>query len=231
MLPQFVGPYPPVRRSYSVQVNHHHHHVVALTSSTLGSRNLDPRDPYNKPRYDHPPPIQIPAGDGQSDTGGGSERKKTPKEEFEMGMVEAKTWSLLINDKTARRTRDHQNPLRPAARHFRSFSFHAPSCSGEDQPTPRIQGTIRSLELSRADDHVPGLRIITRKENPSTNHTAKANHSSRPHGIAVFINPLHKYVGGLIQLHQTSGYLERSKIRALYSASCLLISRYDERPT
>ncbi|CAA0828431.1 Uncharacterized protein SHERM_24126 [Striga hermonthica] len=190
------APYSPVRRSYSVQVNHHHHHhVVALTSSTLGSLNLDPGDPYNKPRDDRPPPIQISAGDGESDAGGGSERKITPKEEFEMGMIEAKTWSLRINDRIPKITPktpvqtppgepetinawemmeglEDISPLRPTARHFRSFSFHVPSCSGEDQPTPRVRDNRDDLPETKPDSPNPPDTDSNSNSNSNSNDTS-----------------------------------------------------------
>ncbi|KAL7100868.1 hypothetical protein ACP275_08G021600 [Erythranthe tilingii] len=170
------APYSPVRRSYSMHVHHppqktgDTYHVVALTSSTLGSLKLDPSSiqihqiPENKDDSEESPPNhdQIVVDDNKTDA------KKSAKEEFAMGMIEAKTWSNMINEKipkiipkTPIRTPPGEpeminawemmeglediSPLRPPAHHFRSFSFHVPTRSSlasidiEDQPTPRVK--------------------------------------------------------------------------------------------
>ncbi|KAL3624168.1 hypothetical protein CASFOL_032984 [Castilleja foliolosa] len=151
--------YSPVRRSYSVHAHHpvhktgDHNHVVALTSSTLGSLNLDPLDKNRTVENKH------------KDDDDDDDDKLSAKEEFAMGMIEAKTWSNMINDKIPKITPktpvetppgepetinawemmeglDDISPLRPG-RHLRSFSFHVPSYTSlsslDDQQTPRVK--------------------------------------------------------------------------------------------
>ncbi|KAG6396039.1 hypothetical protein SASPL_142177 [Salvia splendens] len=159
-------PYSPVRRSYSMHVHHppqktgDSYHLVALTSSTLGSLKLDPL-------------IQTLAADKSTDDRNqkpsieDAEREKekekeiipSVKEEFAMGMIEAKTWSHMIDSKIPKlppmtpvitppgepetidawemmEGLEDSSPLRPA--HFRSFSFHV-GAGADDQPTPRVK--------------------------------------------------------------------------------------------
>ncbi|KAI3452323.1 hypothetical protein Pfo_008988 [Paulownia fortunei] len=172
------APYSPVRRSYSMHVHHlpqktgDSYHVVALTSSTLGSLNLDPliqnrvvedKDKSEAPMIQNQ--NQSVVEDKASIGNGEIDRKKSAKEEFAMGMIEAKTWSEMINEKipkvvpkTPIRTPPGEpeminawemmeglediSPLRPV-HHFRSFSFHVPRntslSSIDDQPTPRVK--------------------------------------------------------------------------------------------
>ncbi|WMV17440.1 hypothetical protein MTR67_010825 [Solanum verrucosum] len=105
------------------------YHMVALTSSTLGSLKLDPMNQSQS----------IKDGDTSYEV-------KSCKEEFAMGLIEAKTWSEMINEKipkvvpkTPIRTPpgepetintwelmeglEDSSPLKPV-HHVRSFSFH-----------------------------------------------------------------------------------------------------------
>ncbi|PIM98914.1 Glutaredoxin-related protein [Handroanthus impetiginosus] len=172
------APYSPVRRSYSMHVHHppqkvgDSYHLVALTSTTLGSLKLDPliqTHILEEKDKDEAPIIQNQnqsvVEDNPSIENRGLDRQKSAKEEFEMGMIEAKTWSKMINEKipkvvpkTPIRTPPGEpetinawemmeglediSPLRPV-HHFRSFSFHVlnnPSLSNvDDQPTPRVR--------------------------------------------------------------------------------------------
>ncbi|KAL1538678.1 hypothetical protein AAHA92_27394 [Salvia divinorum] len=168
-------PYSPVRRSYSMHVHHppqktgDSYHLVALTSSTLGSLKLDPLIQT----------VAVPAADKSTDGGdrnqkpedGEREEEKekeiisTVKEEFTMGMIEAKTWSQMIDSKIPKMPPmtpvmtppgepetidawemmeglEDSSPLRTA--HLRSFSFHvgarpAGFAGGDDHPTPRVK--------------------------------------------------------------------------------------------
>ncbi|KAL6520376.1 hypothetical protein OROMI_032556 [Orobanche minor] len=187
------APYSPVRRS-SVQVHGPAHktgnmyHAVALTSSTLGSLNLDPFDRNRVAGNKHKdePPItqhrnQLSTEDNKlSDENRelDGDKKISAKEEFAMGMVEAKTWSKMINGripkitpKTPAQTPPGEpeminawemmeglediSPLRPV-RHFRSFSFHVHSDAGfsspDDQPTPRVKESSESSPKSASLD-------------------------------------------------------------------------------
>ncbi|KAL0377534.1 UNVERIFIED_CONTAM: hypothetical protein Sradi_3058900 [Sesamum radiatum] len=170
------APYSPVRRSYSMSVHHppsktgDSYHLVSLTSSTLGSLKLDPsnqhhlvedKDMGEAPLNQNQTVVEDKASLGNEEIVGA----KSAKEEFEMGMIEAKTWSKMINEKipkvlpkTPIRTPpgepetinawemmeglEDTSPLRPV-NHFRSFSFHVPSHSSlssiDDHPTPRVK--------------------------------------------------------------------------------------------
>ncbi|CAI9752721.1 unnamed protein product [Fraxinus pennsylvanica] len=183
------GPYSPVRRSYSMHVHHlpqetvDSYHMVYLTSSTLGSLKLD--DPLI-----HSPSIEnedllIQSHCSIEETQVENkeiDKEKAVKEDFAMGMIEAKTWSKMINEKipkivpkTPIRTPpgepelinawelmeglDDISPLRPP-RHLRSFSFHvsqSPSLSSlDEQPTPRVkengEAPPKTLWLEMADN-------------------------------------------------------------------------------
>ncbi|KAF7130572.1 hypothetical protein RHSIM_Rhsim10G0041100 [Rhododendron simsii] len=152
---------PRPRRSYSMHGsggggNHHLpkpdvDHVVALTSSTLGSLRIDEsRDAvfYEKRK-------------------GG-----TYEEEFSMGLIEAKTWSNMINEKipkivpkTPVRTPpgepetinawelmeglEDTSPFR-SPNHFRSFSFHV--APNSDKVDSVKSGCQKPMWLESADD-------------------------------------------------------------------------------
>lgn len=169
------APCSPVRRSYSLHAHHppekdgDSFHLVALTSSTLGSLKLDLLD------QNHPIKIEEekedeehPATNPISEKGDDDNRSvKSRKEEFAMGVIEAKTWSKMIDGKipkvaprTPIRTPPGEpetinawelmeglediSPLNPANNHFRSFSFHLGPTHPQfrsfidDQPTPRV---------------------------------------------------------------------------------------------
>lgn len=149
-------PYSPVPRSYSMHVHHppqskgDSYHVVALTSTTLGSLKLD----FNKNQNSRPVDQ-----DRLNDVGDKDDQKvgnhsngdvldkedKSKSKEFSMGLVEAKEWSNMIEEKipkvvpkTPVRTPPGEpetintwelmegledvSPLR-SPNHFRSFSF------------------------------------------------------------------------------------------------------------
>ncbi|XP_022884121.1 uncharacterized protein At5g39865-like [Olea europaea var. sylvestris] len=183
------GPYSPVRRSYSMHVHHlpqetvDSYHLVALTSSTLGSLKLD--DPLTQsPSIDykdlliqnHCSIVETPVENKEID------KAKVVKEDFAMGMIEAKTWSKMTNEKIPKivpitpiwtppgepelinvwelmEGLDDISPLRPS-RHLRGFSFHAsqnPSLSSlDEQPTPRAkengEASPKPLWLEMADN-------------------------------------------------------------------------------
>lgn len=169
------APYSPDRRSYSIDSRRHPGrtgdslHVVALTSSTLGSLRLDPsiqnhiiEDNGDKVYLDQN--HSIDGGKAVCESGG-TDKEKATREQFEMGMIEAKTWSLMIDGKipkivprTPIRTPpgepeminawemmeglEDNSPLRSANK-FRSFSFHLPFDSSlssiYDQPTQNVK--------------------------------------------------------------------------------------------
>nr|GLL26615.1 uncharacterized protein At3g28850-like [Ipomoea trifida] len=146
------APCSPVRRSYSMQ-GEAAYHSVALTSSTLGSLKLDPLyQNQNQSSIDNEPLYQS------------QNQSSMDKDGFGMGVIEAKTWSDMINEKipklvprTPIRTPPGEpetinawelmegledvSPLKPP-HHVRSFSFHVsrnPTPFPDDQPTPRVK--------------------------------------------------------------------------------------------
>ncbi|KAG5624272.1 hypothetical protein H5410_009490 [Solanum commersonii] len=165
------APCSPVRRSYSMHDDGYH--MVALTSSTLGSLKLDPMNQSQS----------IKDGDTSSFDLCDFDEVKSCKEEFAMGLIEAKTWSEMINEKipkvapkTPIRTPpgepetintwelmeglEDSSPLKPV-HHVRSFSFHVspnPISSQYDLPTPRvkdhIEGSPKPLWEEVAEDEM-----------------------------------------------------------------------------
>ncbi|CAA2994014.1 uncharacterized protein At5g39865-like [Olea europaea var. sylvestris] len=172
----------PVRRSYSMNVRRpsgksdDSHHVVAFASSTLGSLRLDTLNRHHPFNQNHFIEDEIPFGNV------GNNKEKVIKDEFKMEMIEAKTWSEMINEKipkvfakTPTRTPpgepetinvwelmeglEDSCPLRPP-HHLRSFSFQVPrnpylSCLDE-QSTPRLkengEASSTALRSDRTDN-------------------------------------------------------------------------------
>ncbi|PSR87662.1 Thioredoxin-like fold protein [Actinidia chinensis var. chinensis] len=128
------------QRSYSMHVHHRPesdddtYHIVALTSSTLGSLKLDSLD------------RNLPMKDGELRNGGDENFEDERKKDFSLGVIEAKTWSRMMEEKipkivpkTPIRTPpgepetinawelmeglEDTSPLR-SPHHLRSFSFH-----------------------------------------------------------------------------------------------------------
>lgn len=176
-------PLSPARRSLSlhrkpannhVHSHSHSHHVVALTSSTLGSLKLEP-SVQNHVVEEHEigknSTIQIQqtiAVDVKKTLIGNvdvDKEKDLAKNEFAMGMIEAKTWSKMIDVKipsvvprTPTRTPPGEpetinawemmeglediSPLRQV-NHHRSFSFDVSRICKvapvDDQPTPKVK--------------------------------------------------------------------------------------------
>ncbi|CAN4082580.1 unnamed protein product [Withania somnifera] len=148
------APCSPVHQSYSM--NGDGYHRVALTSSTLGTLKLDPLNQSqsikdDRSSFEHIDFVEV----------------KSCKEEFAMGLIEAKTWSEMISEKipkmvpqTPIRTPpgepetintwelmeglEDSSPFKPA-HHVRSFSFNVspnPLSSHYDLPTPRVKDHI-----------------------------------------------------------------------------------------
>lgn len=132
------SPYAPITRSYSLHVHHppqdedDSYHVVALKSSTLGYLQLDDR-----------------AKCGSEPVRPRTPEKKESDGQFAIGVIDAKTWSKMIDEKIPKfapktpittppgepeminawelmEGLDDTSPLRPknGANHVRSFSFH-----------------------------------------------------------------------------------------------------------
>ncbi|GKD31228.1 thioredoxin-like fold protein [Tanacetum coccineum] len=130
------SPYAPITRSYSMHVHHppqnedDSYHLVALNSSTLGYLHLDQAYSFEPVRPRTP--------------------EKKESDEFAIGVIDAETWSKMIDEKIPKiapktpittppgepetinawelmEGLDDTSPLRPkngANSHFRSFSFH-----------------------------------------------------------------------------------------------------------
>ncbi|KMS95313.1 hypothetical protein BVRB_009400 [Beta vulgaris subsp. vulgaris] len=160
------------RRSFSMNVHHppekkgDSYHVVALTSSTLGSMKLDQSFDieYNTNKWDE-------FEREESDLDGVKKNDEVGVEktmEFTMGMIEAKAWSKMIDEKITKvapktpiRTPPGEpetidvkelmeglegySPLRLGEHHVRSFSFHV---SADSIPplvdSPRTDGFLQN---------------------------------------------------------------------------------------
>ena len=102
------SPYSPVPRSYSMHVHHppenqgDSYHVVALTSSTLGS--LNQINHFNNKIIDFGDDIDhLNHGNGtqsiDNNVDDNVKRKKKKSKDFTIGLIEAKTWSNMIEEK------------------------------------------------------------------------------------------------------------------------------------
>ncbi|GMH05131.1 hypothetical protein Nepgr_006971 [Nepenthes gracilis] len=91
------APYSPIIRGYSAHVHHppekkgDSYHVVALISSTLGSLKLDSSPPKHQNKKGGR--IHEDQNGDEDDINGGQMK------EFEIGLIEAKVWSKLIEEK------------------------------------------------------------------------------------------------------------------------------------
>lgn len=90
----------PMPRSYSMHIHHppqskgDTYHVVALTSSTLGSLKLDSTNQNDDDK------INVNGvGHKKADDDDNVNHKHSDKNEFSVGLIEAKTWSNMINEK------------------------------------------------------------------------------------------------------------------------------------
>lgn len=154
------APFSPVHRSYSLNNEPRHRpkthemgqHVVALKSSTLGSLKLE--DPYRADVIHFGELISRNGGatldDRKACKGNGEE-----KEFFRMGLIEAKTWSHMIEEKIPKPVPktpvatppgepetiniwelmeglEEVSPFRPPVNHVRSFSFDIVRSPGRD---------------------------------------------------------------------------------------------------
>ncbi|KAG2714341.1 hypothetical protein I3760_03G022100 [Carya illinoinensis] len=168
------SPYSPAPRSYSMHIHHppqsqgDSYHVVALTSSTLGSIKLEPStqiNHFNNKIID----VDDDLTNGDGNYIGYVEDNQKKSKEFALGLIEAKTWSNMIEEKipkTVPRTPIRTPPGEPetiniwelmegledvsplrSPNHFRSFSFDVvrspnsiPVDIAFDRPKSRFQG-------------------------------------------------------------------------------------------
>lgn len=98
------GPHSPVPRSYSMHIHHppeslgDSYHLVALKSSTLGSLKLD-----SSAQINHFNSKILNGGDDLNDGNetyiGNVDDSQKKNKEFAIGLIEAKTWSNMIEEK------------------------------------------------------------------------------------------------------------------------------------
>ncbi|CAK9162892.1 unnamed protein product [Ilex paraguariensis] len=189
-------PCSPMSRSYSMHVHHppqregDSYHMVALTSSTLGSLKLDPST-QSHPVNENSSPTQN--GHDEKNDDDDNEHDQRSKEEFAMGVIEAKTWSKMINEKipkvgpkTPIRTPpgepetidawelmeglEDTSPVRPP-HHRRSFSLNFPPKSSSfqshfDHPVPKL------LENGEASPKPWWLEVADNDSNSNSNATS-----------------------------------------------------------
>ncbi|KAA8547998.1 hypothetical protein F0562_004427 [Nyssa sinensis] len=175
------APYSPMPRNSSMPVHHlpqregDSYHVVALTSTTMGSLSLDSLNQNHHVKED-----TASIEDDKKNKGGHDRGCK----EFSMGLVEAKTWSNMIDEKipkvvpkTPIRTPpgepetinawelmeglEDTSPLRPP-HHLRSFSFHvAPSSIPFPFDHPKSKLEENGDEMADNDSNSNSTYIIS----------------------------------------------------------------------
>ncbi|KDP45503.1 hypothetical protein JCGZ_09752 [Jatropha curcas] len=193
------APYSPIERSYSMHVVHppqkkgDSYHVVALTSTTLGSLPADSPSNYKdninsanaidilarqKENHDGNMNSDVVFGDGMD--GFLKEKElKLKSREFSIGLIEAKSWSNMIQEKIPKivpRTPDRTPPGEPETinawelmeglededssvhlpHRFRSFSFDVSRDPSPVPDSPKMSTTFspnhKPIWLQLADD-------------------------------------------------------------------------------
>ncbi|KAK4272011.1 hypothetical protein QN277_020620 [Acacia crassicarpa] len=231
------APYSPVPRSYSMHVHHppqkegDSYHVVALTSTTLGSLKLDsPLSNHQKTQRLSEIGSQngfkfsnskvsdsddFSFGDGdnsienrQKKNNEASSESERKNKEFSMGLIEAKTWSNMVEQKLPKlipRTPIRTPPGEPetidmwelmegledispyrSPNHFRSFSFDQSVSAPADPPKPLwLQMTEDDLTPRIAPaitdfdpDVISSFRKSLQELSPVKQHTLTADNSS-----------------------------------------------------
>ncbi|KAJ0099582.1 hypothetical protein Patl1_22161 [Pistacia atlantica] len=175
------SPYVPVPRSHSMHVHHppqgkgDSYHVVALTSTTLGSLKLDfnKNNQNNVNNNNHN--VEINGGDHLDVGGGGADDDKSKStKDFSMGLVEAKVWSSMIEEKipkvvpkTPTRTPPGEpetintwelmegledvSPLMRSPNHIRSFSFDVVKNLNSNAVVPLDDHPLPKSKLSESN--------------------------------------------------------------------------------
>lgn len=186
------------------------YHVVALTSSTLGSLKLDSIHQNRRHITDISPLIGDESTDGLND----NDTDKKSKE-FSMGLIEAKTWSTMIDEKipkvvpkTPIRTPpgepetinawelmeglEDNAPLRPP-HHLRSFSFHVapnPIPSPFDHSQSKLQEigdvSVQSMWPEMADNHSNSVPQLENADNESNSDSISVSNSNSTSVISEF---------------------------------------------
>ncbi|XP_074286555.1 uncharacterized protein At3g28850 [Silene latifolia] len=150
-------PYPPMsRRSFSMNVHHpperkgDSYHVVALTSSTLDSINLDPIknlkwDDY-KEEDEKPKNHEV-----------GIDKSK----EFAMGMIEAKAWSKMVDKKITRVA--PKTPIRTPPGEPETINVKDLMAGLEDTSPLKLGDHLRSFSFHVSDYSMPPLPVDSQK--------------------------------------------------------------------
>ena len=184
----------PVPRSYSMHVHHppqskgDSYHVVALTSTTLGTLKLDTS---HQNRNSHVNGTIVEEEEDKENKVNVNENVKAGEKKnkgFSMGLIEAKTWSSMINEKipkiapkTPIRTPpgepetinawelmeglEDASPLR-SPNHLRSFSF---DIDRRSIPAPFELPKSRFQENGEASPRPMWLNLVDSKMNPNSN--------------------------------------------------------------
>lgn len=213
------GSYSPVPRSYSMHVHHppqskgDSYHVVALTSTTLGTLKLDSYHQNHNPHVNGNIVEEKEKEEAEEDKENKvvypneNQNENVTNKEFSMGLIEAKTWSNMINEKipkiapkTPIRTPpgepetintwelmeglEDTSPLR-APNHLRSFSF--------DVDRSSIPAPFELLK-SRFQESSPKpmwLNLVESELNPNPNSNSKISVPEfDPEVISIFRNSL-----------------------------------------
>ncbi|KAJ9129185.1 hypothetical protein P3X46_034026 [Hevea brasiliensis] len=193
------APYSPTPRSYSMHVVHppqnkgDNYHVVALTSTTLGSLALDSPSNYKDSVNDA---IDIWAAKGNDEENlsvcdgqnGISDDEESKTKEFSVGLIEAKSWSNMIQEKIPKivpKTPVRTPPGEPETinawelmagleeddgsvhlpHRFRSFSFDVSRYPSPVLDSPGINGVTFSSNKSQTNRKPLWLQLADEEAN------------------------------------------------------------------
>ncbi|KAF2316264.1 hypothetical protein GH714_041605 [Hevea brasiliensis] len=158
------APYSPTPRSYSMHVVHppqnkgDNYHVVALTSTTLGSLALDSPSNYKDSVNDA---IDIWAARGNDEENlsvcdgqnGISDDEESKTKEFSVGLIEAKSWSNMIQEKIPKLSLKHR------------FSFDVSRYPSPVLDSPGINGVTFSSNKSQTNRKPLWLQLADEEAN------------------------------------------------------------------
>ena len=206
--------YSPVPRSYSMHVHHppqnkgDSYHVVALTSTTLGTLKLDSFHQNHSSQVngdivgeeeEEDKENKVNGNENVVKAGDEKDEKFEKNKEFSMGLIEAKTWSSMINEKipkiapkTPIRTPpgepetinawelmeglEDTSPLRPP-NHLRSFSF---DIDRKSIPAPFDLPPKSRFQESRETSTSPNPMWLNLAESGLKNPNPNPNSNSKP---------------------------------------------------
>ncbi|KAF5763819.1 putative glutaredoxin, Thioredoxin-like superfamily [Helianthus annuus] len=159
----------PVRMSYSSLPNpspqreHDDHHVVALTSTTLGYLLLDPSKKPSRLSQD----LVVPRV-RQEPVGGNVLEMNT--KDFEVGVIEAKTWSKMIDEKIAKivpKTPVLTPPGEPEM--INAWEMMEGLDDSSPLPVPVPQLTSVELELEKQEQKQKRTHCVSFNYSPNSN--------------------------------------------------------------